>query len=264
MKRTAEKDGAFLLPHLRKTDHILDVGCGPGSITAGFAQYVPEGTVVGVDISAEVLARATQRAAELGLATSGPGSVSFQQADVLAGLPYADDTFDAVYCSQVIPHLAPLDHARRAVAEMRRVLKPGGVLASRDGTETLFYPRHLDLGRLWVENNKRVIRTGAPAEQDISGASVPGLFRSAGFGADNETKISIGASTWVQSSRQERQWLAWRASGQLQPGDPFRQSWLDAGITEAEIEETLAAVRQWAEMDDAWMIALQTETLGWK
>ncbi len=72
--RTAESDAGFffffffffffLQAHIKKTDHILDVGCGPGTITAGFGKYATEGTVRGLDISADVLERAKAFAAE--------------------------------------------------------------------------------------------------------------------------------------------------------------------------------------------------------
>jgi hypothetical protein len=68
----------------------------------------------------------------------------------------------------------------------------------------------------------------------------------------------------VFSGPETRKWLAWRAEGQLREGDPFRQSWLDASITEDEIQETLRAVMKWAEMEGAWFAALQCEMLAWK
>jgi hypothetical protein len=58
--------------------------------------------------------------------------------------------------------------------------------------------------------------------------------------------------------------LAWRAAGQLKQGDSFRQSWLDAGITEHEIQQTLLAVEKWAETEAAWYAALQCEMLALK
>ena len=48
-KRTASQDAAFLLPHLRAGIHVLDAGCGPGSITLGLAAAVAPGEVVGID-----------------------------------------------------------------------------------------------------------------------------------------------------------------------------------------------------------------------
>ena len=48
-QRTAESSAAYLLPHLEPDAEVLDVGCGPGTITVGLAERVPDGTVVGVD-----------------------------------------------------------------------------------------------------------------------------------------------------------------------------------------------------------------------
>lgn len=55
MLRTADVDAGFLLPHIKKSDRILDVGCGPGTITTGFAKHASEGSVVGVDLSEDVV-----------------------------------------------------------------------------------------------------------------------------------------------------------------------------------------------------------------
>ena len=64
--RTAENSAAYLLPHLRAGQTLLDVGCGPGTITADLALLVAPGEVVGMDAAADVVARATEHAAGLG------------------------------------------------------------------------------------------------------------------------------------------------------------------------------------------------------
>ncbi|KAF7561611.1 hypothetical protein G7046_g2534 [Stylonectria norvegica] len=96
LSRTAETDAAFLLPHVKRSDRILDVGCGPGTITTSLAKYADEGATVGVDISTDVLQKAKTLAAEASVPTEGPGSVVFEQGDVLKGLAYADDTLVTV------------------------------------------------------------------------------------------------------------------------------------------------------------------------
>lgn len=96
--RTSEVDAAFLLPLLQKSDHILDVGCGPGSITLGFAKRVPEGRVVGVDISGEIVQTAQKTAASKGIA-----NITFLQADIL---PFPDSSFEVVFFHQTLCHLS--------------------------------------------------------------------------------------------------------------------------------------------------------------
>ncbi len=91
--------------------------------------------------------------------------------------------------------------------------------------------------------------------------SMPALLRSIGFDTDGGM-VSVGAGTRVLSSPEAQKWLAWRATGQLQQGDPFRQSWVDAGISEDEIEETLDAVGKWAETEDGWLAVLECEMLA--
>src|SRR2546428_11725783 len=66
-RRTAEEAAAFLLPALRRGMRLLDVGCGPGSITQGLAERLAPGQVVGLDLSRETLAAARQDAAARGL-----------------------------------------------------------------------------------------------------------------------------------------------------------------------------------------------------
>jgi len=65
--RTAENSSAYLLPHLRPGMSVLDVGCGPGTITADLARQVDPGEVVGLDASAEVVAQAADHAARAGV-----------------------------------------------------------------------------------------------------------------------------------------------------------------------------------------------------
>src|SRR5215470_18535769 len=66
-KRTAEEAAAFLLPSLRPGMRVLDVGCGPGSITRGLAESVAPGEVLGIDLSRETLEAARAGAAARGL-----------------------------------------------------------------------------------------------------------------------------------------------------------------------------------------------------
>ena len=74
--RTVEDSAAYLVPHLSAGTDLLDLGCGPGSITVGLARLVAPGRVVGIDAAAGVLDQARELAAEAGV------EVDFQVAEV--------------------------------------------------------------------------------------------------------------------------------------------------------------------------------------
>lgn len=264
--RTIESDASFLLAHLRPTDHILDVGCGPGTITVGFGAIATEGKVVGIDISDQVLelARETGTTARAkSQAISRPlAPITFQKADLLAGLPFSDNTFDVVFNSQLFPHLPTHDMRAKALSEMRRVLKPGGVLASRDAAELHFYPRAYELDRLWSGKTAKVYGHGME-DAHFPGGDMPALFREVGFDAA-AGKVKIGAGTTVHAGKETRDWYVATNLEKLKPGNPFRESWHRVDITDEEIEEVREALGKWGKDDDAWYVALHAEILGWK
>jgi ubiquinone/menaquinone biosynthesis C-methylase UbiE len=106
---------------LRPSDHVLDVGCGPGRLARVFAERVaPTGSVAGIDPSPEMINRATAQARKYRV------PVSFQ-VGYAQQLPFGESTFDAVSCTLALHHVAD-DDQQTAVAEMYRVLKPGGRL----------------------------------------------------------------------------------------------------------------------------------------
>ena len=110
--RTAENSAGYLLPRLAPDARVLDVGCGPGTITADLAALVPGGYVTGIDAAADVLAQARQEAER-----RGQRNVAFDTGDVYR-LDFADGTFDVVHAHQVLQHLTDPVAALR---EMRRV-----------------------------------------------------------------------------------------------------------------------------------------------
>jgi len=108
------------LARLPAGSRVLDLGCGEGELALDMARQVgPEGTVHGVDPSAERVEAARARAA----GASGPTPV-FEVAGAEA-LPFGDAAFDRVVAVRMMHHLAP-EARERALAEARRVLAPGG------------------------------------------------------------------------------------------------------------------------------------------
>ncbi len=100
---------------------ILDVACGPGIITAALAPRARK--VVAFDLTPEMLTKARQRCTEAGLT-----NVSFREGSA-TDLPYPDASFDAVVTRLSIHHF---QLPQRPIAEMARVLKPGGTLVVAD------------------------------------------------------------------------------------------------------------------------------------
>ena len=146
--RTAENSAGYLLPHLTAGARLLDVGCGPGTITADLAARV--GQVTAIDAAEDILGQARAEAEQRGQA-----NVSFQPGDVYH-LDFPDGSFDVVHAHQVLQHLS---EPVAALAEMRRVCRPGGLVAARDGDYAgmFWYPQELELAE-WQALYRKVAR----------------------------------------------------------------------------------------------------------
>src|SRR3954470_17873292 len=120
--RTAANSAAYLLPYLRPGLDLLDVGCGPGTITVDLAALVSPGRTKAIDLSAEVLDEARVAATERGV------DVIFAVEDAYS-LRDPDDPYDVVHAHQVLQHLVdPV----KALVEWARVTRSGGLIAARD------------------------------------------------------------------------------------------------------------------------------------
>jgi SAM-dependent methyltransferase len=124
-RRTIDREGAFLLPHLRPGMRVLDIGSGSGSITVSIGRKVAPGDVVGIDFQSSMIDAATALAREQGV-----DNVRFEVGRAEA-LPYPDASFDAVFEHTLLEHVAdPLAVLR----EVRRVLRSTGCVGLR-GTD---------------------------------------------------------------------------------------------------------------------------------
>ena len=246
--RTAENSAAYLLPSLRPGLDLLDVGCGPGTITADLADLaarVAPGRVLGLDVSAEPLAEARAAAAAAGV------EAEFAVGDVYA-LDLAEDSFDVVHAHQVLQHLTDPVAALR---EMARVCRPGGVVAIRDVDYGAFVTSPADDGLdRWLELYHRVARRNG-AEPD-AGRRLLAWAHAAGL---RDTVAT--ASSWCYASPDEREW--WGNSwARRATASAFAEQAVAYGLaTTDELAEIADAWRRWRDADDGWLGMLHGELL---
>jgi SAM-dependent methyltransferase len=245
--RTAENSAAYLLDRLEPGLDLLDVGCGPGTITLDLAARVAPGKVVGIDRADEVIAQADALRAERGV-----DRVRFATGDVYA-LDFDDASFDVVHAHQVLQHL---QDPVAALRELRRVLRPGGTLAVRDSDYAAFVwaPADPRLTR-WNELYHAITaRNGAEAD---AGRHLLGWAQTAGF-----TDIVAGSSTWTFADPDRRAWWGslWADRVEL---SSFAEQAVEYGLSDrAELADLAAAWRAWAEQPDGYYAVLHGEILA--
>ena len=244
--RTAANSAGYLLSRLRPGLSLVDIGCGPGTITADLAEIVAPGPVVAIDAAPAVLDGAREVAARRGIA-----NVTFAVGDVNA-LEFPDGAFDVVHAHQVLQHLADPVAALR---EMRRVARPGGVVAVRDvDYEAMtWYPDNPVLDE-WLSIYRRTARRNG-GEPD-AGRRLLSWARRAGF-----TDITCSATTWCFSTPDERAfWSEMWAERIMQPG--IGDAAVSYGYaTEADRPRIAEAWRQWGASDDGWFAITHGEIL---
>jgi ubiquinone/menaquinone biosynthesis C-methylase UbiE len=245
--RTAENSAAYLLGSLQSGQDLLDVGCGPGTITLDLAARVAPGRVLGVDASAEVV----EEAERLRVA-AGVEGVRFAVGDAYA-LDHADASFDVVHAHQLLQHLTDPVAALR---EMRRVLRPGGVLAARDSDYAGFVWAPADpLLDRWMQLYHAVTaRNGGEAD---AGRYLLGWARAAGF-----DEVRASSSTWTFADAESRSWWGslWAERVRF---SAFAEQAVAYGLaTGAELEEIAGAFRRWSDQPDAVFLVLHGEVLA--
>ncbi len=238
--RRAEQFAGFLLPKLRAGMHLLDCGCGPGSITIDLAAAVDPGEVIGIDADETPLVLARALAQEM-----GRSNVRFIKESIYS-LPFPDNTFDVVYSCQVFPHL---HDPTAALREIYRVLKPGGIVAITSGAnqDTFFWPNDSRLVRMMEIYREQVAKNGG---QPYVGYEQHALAAAVGF-------QEIELSGWVNfihgSDDAATRWIA--ALEELRK-------------TSRELEEQAPAVeaawRRWGSTPNAYFAAPLLELIARK
>jgi SAM-dependent methyltransferase len=244
--RTAENSAAYLLPHLSSATTVLDVGCGPGTITADIATLVTPARVTALEVTGEALDLARAEIARRGL-----GNVGFAVGDVHA-LDFPDDAFDVVHAHQVLQHVGDPVAALR---EMRRVTRPGGVVAVRDSDYAAFtwFPRPPELDE-WLELYERVAR-GNGGEPD-AGRRLLAWAHAAGF-----TDVTASSSTWCFATPTDREWWGGMWADRILKSDMAATARNTGAAGDDDLRRISEAWRTWAADPDGWLSLLHGELI---
>lgn len=243
--RTVENSAAYLIPHLKPGLSLLDVGCGPGNISADLAGRV--GAVIALDYAEDAIAAAVSDYADV-------ANLTFAVGDGY-NLDFPDDTFDIVHAHQVLQHVTdPV----RMLAEFRRVVKPGGVVAVRDSiySSKNWYPKDPLLDR-WLELYHQLTdRNGA---EDDAGVFLPHWASEAGF-----TDVTFSGSMWAYADPDSRAWWGGLWADRATKSSFATQS-VEYGLTtQAELEDIAEAWRRWAAHPTSSFVVVHGEIIARK
>ena len=244
--RTAANSAAYLLPYLSAGQTVLDVGCGPGTITADLASIVAPARVTALEVTDAALDLARAEIKRRGLDT-----VDFAVGDV-HGLDMPDGGFDVVHAHQVLQHVGDPVAALR---EMRRVARPGGIVAVRDSDYAAFtwFPRLPELDE-WLDLYERVARRNG-GEPD-AGRRLLSWAHWAGF-----TDVTATSSTWCFATPEDRSWWGGMWAERILVSDMARTAIATGAATSDDLRRISAAWKRWAAHPDGWLSILHGELI---
>ncbi|KAI0448761.1 methyltransferase type 11 [Xylaria acuta] len=252
-RRTAAENSAYILPLLKADMRILDVGCGPGTITLSLTAHVPEGSVTGLDASSNAIESAHGLCRQRGVSNA-----SFLVGDVLK-LPFDDDSFDVVHAHQVLGHLPGGDGGPgpvRGLKEMRRVCKPGGFVCAREveWSSIVVYPRTGEINECLA----LMARLANNAGKVMEGGRGREFARRAGFDVEG---ISASAAAVTYTNALDRTWWGENMASRLESSSDLKKG-VELGYVAEEVAARMPdAWRAWATADDAFYCVIDGQVV---
>ncbi|KAF2170862.1 hypothetical protein M409DRAFT_63900 [Zasmidium cellare ATCC 36951] len=248
--RSAEKQADYLLPKITATSRILDVGCGPGTITCDFARIASQGQVFGVDYSEAALGSAQNEARDRSIT-----NITFQTGTAHS-LPFDDETFDIVHCHAVLVHIPDVPTALR---EMRRVCKTGGYVAAGepDWGTCIIHPHDARLQR-WIEVHRELKRR--ENVEPNCGRHLATWALEAGFDQD---KVNVDCDVLRYFGTEQVRWWGQLYSKRM-PTEVGERAIKYGVATAEEVEQFATAYLQWSQMKGALWAMTRMKFLGEK
>lgn len=244
--RTVDSHAAFFKSYLQPGMQVLDCGCGPGTISLGFARLVAPGTVTGVDRESSQIGVARDRAAEQAIA-----NVNFQVANIYE-LPFPNDSFAAAFAHAVLEHL---QEPTKALQELYRVLKPGGIVGVRspDWGGFLIAPSHPELEKAISYYKLLQQRNGGNPNV---GRHLKAFLRQAGF-----TNIKASATyECYEPLSSIAEYLALRIESSATADRAVEEGLVDS----RSLQSMTLALREWSQDPDGLFAQAWCEAVGQK
>jgi ubiquinone/menaquinone biosynthesis C-methylase UbiE len=245
--RSVDSHAAFFKAYLRSGMKLLDCGCGPGTITLGFAKIIAPGTVTGIDAGSSQISIARENALKQAISNA-----DFQEGNVY-NLPFEDNSFDAAFSHAVLEHL---QEPVKALQELLRVLKSGGFLGVRtpDWGGFLIAPSNVELDKAISYYKLLQQRNGG---NPYVGRQLRGLLREAGF---TGIKVS-GSYECYENLTSIAEYLALRIEDSETIDKAVEKGWVEDSQALSAMSRALT---QWSQHPDGIFAQAWCEAVGQK